>query len=311
MISTLISTSRRASSLSRPAMAVLWLTILGGLPRTAKADPVDDLIEEGVRLRAQGQPAAALELFNRAHSIAPSARTAAQIGLAEAALYHWLDAESHISGALDSHDSSWIANHRNREALEQALVAIRKHIGGVAVVGPKGAAITINGKPAGTLPLDRPARVEEGTARVEGVAPGYSSAIVEIPVSGGRDTTAVLEMVPLALPPSGPVAAVPLIPSTPETGTRWKTWTGISIVGASIAALGVGIAWVAIDGRSACSAPAGTTCQRVYSTAPLGWAGIGLGIAGGVGGGLLIWSDRRSDAGVDVGFRSVGFRAHF
>jgi hypothetical protein len=187
-------------------MAVAWATILGGFSRTAKADPVDDLIEEGVRLRAQGQPAAALELFTRAHSIAPSARTAAQIGLAEAALYHWLDAESRISGALESHDSSWIANHHNRQALEQALVAIRKHIGGVAVAGPKGAAVTINGKPAGTLPLDRPARVEEGTARVEGAAPGYSSASVEVPVSGGRDTTAVLEMVPLPAAPSWPAA---------------------------------------------------------------------------------------------------------
>jgi hypothetical protein len=304
-----ISASRRASSVPRLATAVLWLTTLCGLARTAKADPIDDLIEEGVRLRAQGRPAAALELFSRAHAIAPSARTAAQMGLAEAALYHWLDAESHISDALDSHDSSWIANHRNREALEQALVAIRKHIGGVAVAGPKGALITINGKPAGTLPLDRPVRVEEGTARVEGSADGYSSASVEVPVSGGRDTTAVLEMLPL--PTAAVAPPVPLVLAAPQDGSRWKTWTGISILGLSVASVATGIAWVVLDGRPACGAPSGTLCQRVYNTAPLGWVAIGVGVAGGVGGGLLIWSGRRSNAAVDVGLGSVGFHGRF
>lgn len=304
------SSSRRASGRASVSTAVACLVVIVALSRSAEADPVDDLIEQGVRLRLQEQPAAALELFERAYAIAPSARTLAQMGLAEGALHRWLDAESHISRALDSHDTPWIANHQNREALEQALVAIRKHIGGVAVAGPRGAAITINGKPEGVLPFDRPVRVEEGTARVEGTAAGYSSASVDIPVLGGRDTTAVLEMIPV--PAAAPVSMAPgPVVSTPQSESRWKTWAGISMLGLSAASVGTGIAWVVLDGRPACSAPPGMLCRRVYNTAPQGWATIGVGVAAGVGGSLLLWSDRRSNAAMDVGLGSVGFRGQF
>ena len=290
--------------------ALVGLTLLAALPNNAKADPVDDLIEQGVKLRIQGQPAAALELFSRAHAMAPSARSLAQIGLAEGALHHWIDAENHISAALKGHDTPWIENHRTRDALDQALASIRKHIGGIIVVGPKDTIVTLNGRPAGVLPLDRPARVAEGTVRVEGGAPGYALTVVEVAVVGGVDVTAVLEMAPVPAP--APSAFAPVVPTASnQDGQRWKTWTGAAIVGASLAAVGTGIAWVAIDGNPSCDAPPGAVCQHVYNTKVQGWVAIGAGVAGGVVGGLLLWSSRRSTSSLDIGPGSVRLQARF
>src|SRR5450432_1161850 len=97
----------------------------------APVDPAEATIEEGVKLRTEGKHVEALELFKKAHAEHPSARTLAQIGLAEGSLRRWVEAEGHLASALAAHDTPWIENRRNREALEQALGAIRGHIGTV------------------------------------------------------------------------------------------------------------------------------------------------------------------------------------
>jgi hypothetical protein len=78
--------------------------------------------------------------FKKVHAEHPSARTLAQMGLAEGSLQRWVDAEGHLTAALAAHGTPWIENRRNREALEQALAAVRGHIGTLLVVGTPGRA---------------------------------------------------------------------------------------------------------------------------------------------------------------------------
>src|SRR5690348_1479409 len=70
------------------------------------------MIARGLDLRRQGKPAEALEMFQRAHAIAPSARTLGQMGLVEGTLEHWTDAEDHLTAALAASDDPWIRKNR-------------------------------------------------------------------------------------------------------------------------------------------------------------------------------------------------------
>jgi hypothetical protein len=290
-------------------VAIVLATDLAG---AAPADPAEPLIEQGVKLRTEGRHAEALELFQKANAASPSARTLAQMGLAEGSLKRWTDAEAHLVAALDAHDTPWIENRRNREALEQALTAVRAHIGTLLIVGPASIEVALDGKPLGRLPLAGPLRVAEGPIQVRGTAPGHRPTNVDATISGATETTVTLDLGP-ALPPPLPAAPIiddePLIASPPNGGA-WKTWTGASLLAVSAAALVTGAVWLAVDGNGTCDPPAGARCLRVYDTKTSGWVALAVGGAAGVGGGILLWKGRHTDASVALapGLLSVGGR---
>jgi hypothetical protein len=301
----------------RAAIAVATsLAFLARLAVAAAADPADALVEQGVNLRVQGKHVEALELFTKAHALSPSARTLAQIGLAEGSLHRWLEAENHLSRALAAHDTPWIENHRNREALEQALSAVRGHIGSVIVIGPAGAEVTVDGKPMGRLPLSAPLRLAEGAVRMEGTAPGRRPAAAPVTVTGGAESTVILELPAIA--PALGVTAEPAVLSDPRStdepstgGSRWKTWTAVGLFGASAAALATGIVWLAIDGNPMCAPPAGGTCLWLRDTKAQGWIAVGAGAALGLTGGVLVWQGHQSDAHLQLGLSGLSAAGHF
>ena len=81
-------------------MAIVTVCILSEGVAQAAEPTADDLIVRGLELRRAAKPGEALELFQRAHALAPSPRTMGQIGLVEASLEHWLDAETHLTASL-------------------------------------------------------------------------------------------------------------------------------------------------------------------------------------------------------------------
>jgi len=263
-------------------------------------DPADATIEEGVKLRTEGKNAEALELFKKVHAEHPSARTLAQMGLAEGSLNRWVDAEGHLASALAAHDTPWIENRRNREALEQALAAVRGHIGTLLVVGPAGVEVSIEGTVVGRLPLAAPLRVPEGPARVRGTAVGHEPAEVVATVPGGTETTVTLDLGP---PVPRPLPSAPIIDEEPPplpSPARWKAWTGVSLLAVSAAALITGGVWLAVDNSGTCDAPAGARCPHLYDTKAQGWIALGVSVAAGVGGGLLLWEGTRSETRISL-----------
>jgi Tetratricopeptide repeat len=272
----------------------------------------DALIEQGIALRQKGQNQEALDLFQKAHALAPSGRTLAQIGVAEATLQRWIDAEAHLAAALDSHDSPWIQNTKNRAALEKSLVLVRTHIGLVSIVGPPGAEISVAGSPAGRLPLAAPLHLPEGRARIEGSADGREAKAVDLRVPGGHELILHLDLQMLP-PPSVPtsVAAPPpaptsLVDTSPVAeSTPWKTWTGAGLLAVSAGFITTGIIWLAVDGNNVCSPPAGSRCMRVYDTKTQGWVTAGAGAVAGVVGGILLWQGHQSETHVDLGLGTV------
>jgi hypothetical protein len=292
------------------AVALVLVLELGGAASAAPVDPADALIEQGVKLRVEGKHAEALEVFTKAHALSPSARTLAQIGLAEGSLRRWLDAEGHLAAALEAHDTPWIENRRNREALEQALASVRGHIGRLIILGPEGTKVSVDGKVVGRLPLATAVRLPEGETRIDGTAAERRPAQARVTVVGGSESTVILDL-PVVLPP------VPILaPNLPDenkatAGSRWKTWAGASLLGVSAAALATGIVWLAIDGRPECSPPAGATCYWVRDTKTQGWIVVGAGAALGVAGGVFLWKGRSSEAHLVAGPGVVGAAGRF
>src|SRR5688572_26433692 len=109
---------RRLKTLAfRAAIVAVALT---GLPAASlAAESPQTLNDQAVELRRRGECSRALELFQRAHAMAPTPKTIAQMGLAELDLHRWTDAEKHLGAALGSAEFPWI--RKNRQYLEPAL----------------------------------------------------------------------------------------------------------------------------------------------------------------------------------------------
>jgi len=222
----------------------------------AQSPEVERLLREGIELRQRGDPAAALASFERAHQLARTPRTLAQVALAEQALGRWVDAETHLREALGTATDPWIT--RNRAALDGALGVIAQHVGQVLVrCDVDGAAVRVAGRHAGECPLAEPVHVEAGEVEVSGAAPG-TSATERINVTAGQTAIVTLRLRPdatstatttaLRQGPSVPEQqARPLdAPSTAATpGSAQRAWGWVLLVG-GIVGVGVGVGGVLV-----------------------------------------------------------------
>jgi hypothetical protein len=263
----------------------------------------EELIARGVDARLHEHHDEALELFRKAHALWPSARTLAQMGLAEISLHRWLDAEDHLATALQRHDVPWVEDLRVRDVLEKSLEKARAHIGTLVIVGMPGTEILVDGRSVGTLPLAKPLRLAAGKARVAGSATGRRAAEVEVEVVGGAETTTRLDLppIPLAAPPPPappaqvevprPVAPTPApAPAEPGPLPHWQTWAGAGLLVLSAGATITGAILLKIDGRGTCSSPPGVECPKLWDTKKVGvvsFIGAAVGTAAGIT--LIAW----------------------
>jgi hypothetical protein len=272
------------------------------------AAQADELIAQGYKLRVQGKKAEALELFLRAHALAPSAKTLGQIGSAEAALGRWVDADGHLEEALSRHDSPWIELPENRTIIEQTLADVRRHVGLLRFGGPAGAEVSINGRTIGALPLAGPVRVAAGAVAITAVAKGFQPFQEELVIEGASAQTVSLPLVAAPVPPQPITLSLPAPP--PPRATR-HAWLGGGLTVAGLAGVALGIGWLVVDGRPACDAPPGGVCEHLYDTKGEGWVAIGVGAAAlAVGATILLWPSDHAPS-VTVSSRSIAFTGLF
>lgn len=183
---------RRATVLA----AVLLLMVAPRQVLAGGSDDAESLIKQGLLLRRQGKDTEALDEFRRAYALQPTARTLAQIALAEQALGRWFDAETDLTKALQASSDPWIA--RNRGLLESGLESIRARLGWLEVTADvPGAEVWVNDARVGTLPLAHPIRLEAGSAVLEIRAAGYAPARRITAIEPGGSAREVVHMVPL------------------------------------------------------------------------------------------------------------------
>ena len=148
------------------------------------------------------------------------------------------DAEDHLTAALAAADDSWI--RKNKANLQTALDSVKPHIGQLVFSGTPGAAVTVAGKGAGTLPNVAPVRVAAGTVLVSATAPGSKQFVDRITVQGGMQIAVTINLQPVELtpPPSSPTpsaaTAVPIIPELhPHYSLENLDGGGLLVVGAA------------------------------------------------------------------------------
>ena len=256
---------------------------LGSASRALAAD-ADELIEKGKELRRQGRDAEALAQFQEAARLHESPRATAQIALSEQALGLWVEANLHLTQALDKSEDPWIA--KNRAALDGALSTIRAHLCRLELWGtPAGADVSVDGKRVGALPsVTTWAAV--GEVQVDVKAAGYSpwQRLMKTPERGSvREHVTLREAAaaPSAGDQSGesrskaetnlaaaqPIDAPPALVAKPSDATpdaagtapahhRWWLWT---LVGVGVLAGGVAAALLLTHGSSQTCDPA--TCS--------------------------------------------------
>lgn len=240
-------------------MRLVGWTLAGWLlaaPAAAQTTADRALIEQGRALRRAGRNAAALEVFRQAYAQNPTPEIAGQIGFAEHALEHWVPASRFLRAALGTPADPWVA--AQRRALEFSLQEVDRHLGSLRVEsGTPNATITLDGQPAGALPMAEPLRVATGAVVLETRAPGFRTDRREVTVAAGETVRIVVQLAPEATAVTAP---------GPTTGAPVAT------------TLPVVIAPVVVAPPVVAPAPSGVT--RV-----LGWVSLGFAVAG-VGGGV-------------------------
>jgi hypothetical protein len=296
------------------------LTCSAGIARAAEPT-ADQLIARGLELRRLSRPGEALDMFRRAHALAASPRTFGQMGLAEASLERWIDADTHLTAALAATTDGWV--RRNRALLVQALNVGRGHIGELVVTGPAGTSIAIDGQPIGALPAIRRIRIAEGKAVVTANNAGFRDFSKTVTVTAGAKISLAIVLdvieqrpaVAVAAPePLSPASVVPIIDSGADREARsWKTPVGAGLAAAGAGLMAWGIVWIAIDRNDACPM-SGPACNAIYDTGRRAQILTAGGAAAAGLGAVLLYLGRRSDSS-DVAFdvtpRSVSVRGRF
>lgn len=204
----------------------------------------DALVQRGVELRLAGDEAQALVVFREAERTAKTPRLLAQMALAEQSLGHWRDAEAHLVEALASKSDPWIV--KQQDALDAALVTIRRHLGSLEILGGSGAAVVVDGRPEGKLPRERPLRLEVGRHRVEVRNEGFFPFSRDVEITSDTTARETVELSPLPRAhegdrpeqrAGGSAVAGPQAPS--QTGGHPVLGWGFVVGGAAAAVLGV------------------------------------------------------------------------
>jgi hypothetical protein len=202
-------------------------------PEAAQDPEVEVLVQRGIELRRAGKDDEALVAFQEAEKLAPTlVRTRVHLAATHQALGHWLEADEYLRGVLGEPEDPYVERHRT--TLERALEYVDRHIGELEVSGgPAGAAVRLNGRELGTLPLSRAVRVPVGTYELEVSHEGYYAVKRPVVLTNRGVVREAVALEPTPPPPPPSAAPVPARgESTVDRGTgspRWLSWTLTSL----------------------------------------------------------------------------------
>ena len=301
-----------------PGAIVLAVVLSLGSPPAAMAAQAPQTAEQwntrGVQLRKKQRPEQALEAFERAHELAPSAKSRGQLGFVQHDLGHYVVAEKYLVEALSEDRDPWVV--KNRQYLVEALDQSRAHIGYLVIAGPAGAEVRIQGAPAGSLPWAQPAPLAEGQAWLSVSAPGHLTWEKMVTIKARQTEKVEADLVPdrrdlPGLAPATPILKPETIPRHQSQGSpslvgqpagapsadSWgaRRIGGVALLAASVAGVAAGVTFLVVDGKPACSSPPpGFQCDRIRDTKLLGWSFVAGGAASALGGVLLYRSSGRN-----------------
>jgi hypothetical protein len=229
--------------------------------------PQEPLIDQGLQARRDGNDEQALALFTQAWERSRSPRARAQIGLAEQALGHFADAETHLREALGATNDPWV--RERRAALEEAIAAVGARLGTLDLrCNVPDAVVRIDGREIVRLPLVAPLRLEPGVLTVEVRAVGYVPITRSVTVEARGLSRQSFELAREEAPAPGSRAGGAAIgatidaPPPPDPGATYRTLAYLSF-GIGGAALITGIVSQVVREGAVQSINDSPSCTRV------------------------------------------------
>ncbi len=191
---------------------------------------------EAVRMGTEefnlGNYAEARSLFERAHTISPSARTLRGLGLAEFELRNYPQAVRHLEGALAA-DVKPLSG-QVRQSTEALLHRAEGYIGHVRLaLEPPHAAVLLNGQPVEQGERDDMV-LSVGDHVLEFSATGHASQRRTLHIVGRGKQTLKVELVPLGTAAEEPaLAGSERRPNGVPVYRKWWLWTTVGAVAAA------------------------------------------------------------------------------
>jgi len=282
----------------RGVAALVCCCLVVGVPGASLAQEtssLEALVQEGIRLRRDGDDEKALEVFRQAERLQPSSvRVLLHLATAAQAAGHWVEADTYIRRVFEYRDDPYYRRYQSDIAMVEQIISAR--VGRFQVVGsPKGAEVRLNGRVVGHVPMDEPERLEAGSYQLEVVSEGHYALRRPQRIPSGVLTREVVE---LGTVRSASSSASVSDASSPAQSWFSQPWVGWSLVGMSAAsAVTAGIAFSLREQQAAewnddsrCVRPGGRTREQVcggdYGDARLAervgiTAGIGALVFGG------------------------------
>lgn len=178
--------------------------------------------------------AGALAAYREAYALFPSAKLQFNIGQAQRALGHVVEAtEAYESFLAECADASADL----RAEADGYLRELRRQVGHLSLITDvDGAAVQVDGEPRGRTPLARALVVRAGERRVRIEKPGFVPRESVVAVAAGAEEPLTVHLEPIVLAPrpaaltGAPSPATTLIaaPAPKPVYRRWWFWTGVA-----------------------------------------------------------------------------------
>jgi tetratricopeptide (TPR) repeat protein len=185
----------------------------------------------------QGLYVEARALFERAHSLQPSARTFRALGLASFELRHYVRAIRELSLALEDHRRP--LTDAMREEVRRTLDRCKAYVATLELkVSPSFTSVKLDDEAV----LPGSLTVDPGERRVAAAAEGYHDKAFIVNVEGGKTHALDIALERVASSPEQHAAwtAADSEPKeSPGVTSRWWFWTGLAVLAVGAATVGV------------------------------------------------------------------------
>jgi len=249
-------------------LGALWLSAMGPCARAQDARDAQDttaagyqaLIDEGVLEFGAGNFVEARTLFERAHALAPNARTLRALGLCAFELKHYVQAVAELRASLDDTRNSLTADLV--PGVERTLERARGFVGELQLrTDPADSRLLIDGQAR----EGRHFSLDVGEHLLSASAPGYHSRDLRLSIAGLQTQRIELVLTPLqselpAAPAPQPLAARSSRDAEPALSERWWFWTALGVV-----VVGAAVTVVVVASRGSESAPASTSGVTLHA----------------------------------------------
>jgi len=294
--------------------------VVAASPTPESDRDAEALVVEAIRLRREGDEPAALRVLERARGLAPdSTRVLVHLASVHQSLGNWVAAEAFLVEVLARRADGYV--ERNQALLQDALSVVQAHLAELVVTGsPAGAAVRVDGRPVGVLPLAAALRVPVGVHVIDLEADGHwpLARSIELGARERRTESLSLQRRPEPEATRGAVAS-------DDSGLPVLTW--VLAGAAATAAVAGGVAWAIREDHAQTwnsdeCLPFGTTRERVcaderdaarrYEAVAVGSAVAAVALAGGAV--LSAWlaaPEAEASAGLDgCGITAGGLACH-